>query len=90
MRTTLDLPDPLFRELKARAALRGMKMKDLLNELIAEGLRAPGDTKVAYARSPLPVARRTTGKGRQRIPARSNAELQRILDEEDARQHASR
>jgi len=28
MRITLDLPDPLLRELKARAAMEGVKLKD--------------------------------------------------------------
>jgi hypothetical protein len=35
MRTTVDLPDELFRRAKAEAALRGRKLKDL----VAEGLR---------------------------------------------------
>jgi hypothetical protein len=35
MRTTIDLPDELFRRAKAEAALRGRKFKDL----IEEGLR---------------------------------------------------
>ena len=30
MRTTVDLPDPLFRRTKAVAALRGSSMKDLI------------------------------------------------------------
>ncbi|HVH78219.1 MAG TPA: hypothetical protein VM782_02415 [Stellaceae bacterium] len=32
MRTTIDLPDDLFRRAKAEAALRGQKFKDLLEE----------------------------------------------------------
>jgi hypothetical protein len=45
MRTTVDLPDELLRRAKSEAALRGRKLKDL----IEEGLRAvveqtpPGD-----------------------------------------------
>ena len=35
MRTTVELPDELFRRAKAAAALRGGKLKDL----VAEGLR---------------------------------------------------
>ena len=88
MRTTLDLPDPLFRELKARAALRGMKLKDLLNEMITLGLRTRDVNAIAFKRSPLPVARRVSKKNN--IPARSNAELQRILNEEDSTRHATR
>lgn len=30
MRTTIDLPDPLFRKAKALAALQGSSMKDLI------------------------------------------------------------
>ena len=45
MRTTVDIPDELFRRAKSEAALRGRKLKDL----VEEGLRAvvdnapPGD-----------------------------------------------
>ena len=35
MRTTVDIPDALFRRAKSEAALRGRKLKDL----VAEGLR---------------------------------------------------
>ena len=35
MKTTVDLPDDLARRIKAEAALRGRKLKDL----VAEGLR---------------------------------------------------
>lgn len=30
MRTTLDIPDPLFRHLKARAAMQGSTLRDLV------------------------------------------------------------
>jgi hypothetical protein len=35
MRTTIDIPDELFRRVKSEAALRGSKLKDL----VEEGLR---------------------------------------------------
>ena len=35
MRTTVDIPDELFRRAKSEAALRGRKLKDL----VEEGLR---------------------------------------------------
>ncbi len=41
MRTTLDLPDELMRHLKARAALEGRSLRDLTQDLIERGLRAP-------------------------------------------------
>ena len=41
MRTSLDLPDPLFRHLKARAALEGRTLRDLVVSLVERGLAAP-------------------------------------------------
>ena len=38
MRTTIDLPDSLYRTLKARAALEGLPMKDLVRRLVERGL----------------------------------------------------
>ena len=87
MRTTLDLPDPIFRALKARAALRGMKLKELLNEMIVAGLNMTTTESTTVKRSALPVARPATGK--YVIPARSNAELQSLLDQEDATLNAN-
>ena len=85
MRTTLDLPDPLFRELKARAAHQGRKLKELVTTYIEAGLygsEASTQTPVHPPRSPLPVVRHATG---QTIPAMTNAEIQAIFDDEDAR-----
>lgn len=83
MRTTLDLPDSLFRELKIRAAQEGVRMKELLATFINDGLH-PGKTAHRHssrARSPLPVARRTTGAN---IRGLDNAQIAEILDAEDA------
>lgn len=83
MRTTLDLPDPLFRELKARAATQGKKLKELVTLYIEVGLygpEVPEQTPRRPRRSPLPVARRATG---HTIPAMTNAEQQALLDDED-------
>ena len=41
MKTTIELPDPLYRQAKAEAALRGRKLKDL----VEEGLRLVLDAK---------------------------------------------
>jgi plasmid stability protein len=41
MRTTFDLPDNLMRHLKARAALEGRSLRDLVLELVERGLKAP-------------------------------------------------
>jgi hypothetical protein len=85
MRTTLDLPDPLFRELKTRAARQGKKLKELVTLYVEVGLygpEVPAQAPERPPRSPLPVARRATG---HTIPAMTNAKLQSLLDDEDAK-----
>ena len=42
MRTTIDLPDELFKQAKASAALRGIKLRELIAECISQGLAAEG------------------------------------------------
>jgi hypothetical protein len=39
MRTTVDLPDSLFREVKAVAARRGMSLKALIRTAVEEEIR---------------------------------------------------
>jgi hypothetical protein len=40
MRTTIDIPDELYRSLKARAALSGLPVQDVVTRLIDLGLRS--------------------------------------------------
>ena len=40
MRTTLELPDPLFARLKARAASERLTLKQLLHNYVEQGLSA--------------------------------------------------
>jgi hypothetical protein len=40
MKTTLDVPDSLMRRVKIRAASEGLKLKDLIAELLEKGLEA--------------------------------------------------
>jgi hypothetical protein len=82
MRTTLDLPDSLFRELKARSALRGMLLKDYVAEILQTGLAQTAAAQAeARPRSPLPVIRKATGVA---PPALSNREIDALLVAEDA------
>ncbi len=76
MRTTLDLPDPIFRRLKAESALRGQKLKDLVAELIEGGLEGRPLESSARARSSLPRIRKATGREN---PSLSNHEMDSIL-----------
>ncbi|MEY2861741.1 MAG: hypothetical protein RL392_2199 [Pseudomonadota bacterium] len=85
MRTTLDLPDPILRELKTRAASNGQSLKDLLNELIQRAMCLP-----ALAASPTVAANSVPVLARlQNAPqlapqdALSNGELADHLLEDD-------
>jgi len=81
MRTTLDLPDPIFRQLKAESALRGLKLKDLVADLIQTGLHRQSTDGAKHSRSPLPRIRNASGTTH---PSLSNQELDSILTREDA------
>ena len=55
MRTTLELPDPLFARLKARAASQQVSLKQLLHTYVEQGLSAPpGGAQPARSASSLP------------------------------------
>ncbi|MEX2578726.1 MAG: hypothetical protein WD342_06685 [Verrucomicrobiales bacterium] len=84
MRTTLDLPDPLFREVKSRAAREGMKLKELIACYIEAGLRSATvpTTGGRGHPEPLPVAIPREA-GRAPGQALTNRELQALLEEED-------
>lgn len=55
MKTTLDLPDDLMRELKVRAAMEGRRLKDVIGEALRVGLK----NRDAFG-SPAPRSRITT------------------------------
>jgi len=84
MRTTLDLPDDLFREAKTRAVRQGTTLKQLITECIRSGLRGQQNTTSpgTIRRSPPPVAIRRVAGGSP-APARSNRELNVLLEEEE-------
>ena len=73
MKTTVELPDALYRQLKARAALEGQTVKDFL----VEAVRA----KLAKHR---PKSKRKTGwmAAFGTADPKDVAEVQRIIDEE--------
>jgi hypothetical protein len=41
VKTTLEIPDPLFRKAKAAAAARGQTLKQLVNEALRDKLAKP-------------------------------------------------
>ncbi len=46
MKTTIDLPDELIREVKLRAVHEGRKLKDVVEEVFRRGLAAPAPVRV--------------------------------------------
>jgi len=85
MRTTIDLPDDLYRALKARAGLNGVKLRQLIQRLIEQGLRSTSGGTAARKHDPPPIIIPPRGVP---IPAVSRAELARIEEEEDEAKHA--
>ena len=45
MKTTVEVPDDLYRRAKAEAALRGRKLRDLIEEGLRRVLEAPRKTR---------------------------------------------
>ena len=78
MRTTIDLPDALYRQIKAQAALEGRPVKSLVHTLLQRALAAGPTAEVPAARSEPP----TLSVG-QPLPLRhpSNAALFELLDD---------
>ena len=64
MKTTLDLPDELMRQVKLRAVHRNQKLKDAIAQLLQLGMAAAPVTP-APQRAPRPV--RLRGRGRLTI-----------------------
>jgi hypothetical protein len=72
MKTTIEIEDSIFRQLKARAALKGKTMRGYINEAIMEKLKQDADSKREKGWKAV------FGKG----PKQAIEELQASLDEE--------
>jgi hypothetical protein len=73
MKTTIEIADPVFRQIKARAALKGKSLRSFLLEAIREKLEAE-----AGVRRPATGWRAVFGRG----PKRSLAQLEAAIDRE--------
>jgi hypothetical protein len=76
MKTTLEIPDPLFRRAKAKAAERGQALREFVTEAVEEKL----DGRRATVRSGEPPWMR--GFGRLRGLRRETARIQHAIDRE--------
>jgi hypothetical protein len=81
MKTTLEIPDDLFRKAKATAALRGVSLKDLVTRALVEALelRPP---EVNWQRGWRSVFGKARRKSVEQVDAVVAAELERIEPED--------
>lgn len=73
MKTTIDLPDELMREIKVRAAREDRKLKDLVAELLREGLSStskPSTTRGHRVKLPLIRGGHAAKPGEELTPER--------------------
>jgi hypothetical protein len=78
MRTTLELPDPLFARLKARAASERVTLKQLLRSYVEQGLSAPPERAgLSRSAATLPRLEGAQAMGDHQL---SNAALFELLD----------
>ena len=60
MKTTVDLPDALVKQVKIRAVRAGRKLKDEVADLLRKGLAADADSE-PVARAPIITRDKKTG-----------------------------
>jgi hypothetical protein len=62
MRTTIDMPDALYRKTKAIAALRGASMKDVIIRAVEREVTTKPAANVGKRRSQLPLIKSSNGR----------------------------
>lgn len=72
MKTTLEIPDPAFREAKARAAQRGIPLRQFVTEAVQEKLAAAKPVNKPWMKA----------AGKLRHLHNETVRIQRIIDEE--------
>ena len=88
MKTTLEVPDALYRQIKAQAALENSRVQDL----VAEGLRLAlaqrsAKKETALRTATFPLVRSRKGTRRLGVQEMERAMMAALADE-DAAQHA--
>ena len=85
MKTTLEIPDSLFKQVKARAALDGLKLKDLVSSALSAYLTKPKTNAAEETKPcPFPLVR---GKGGPLMKQMSNETIAKLEEEEDIERH---
>ncbi len=82
MRTTIELPDELHHKLKAKAALKGLSVRELVMKFIDQGLQSfiSSPAELKKRRQPPPVIIHPTG--RPILPVKKS-KLRQIEEMED-------
>ena len=73
MKTTLEIPDPIFRSAKAKAAEQGIPLRQFVTEAVEERLRA---------KSPPPSKPWIKLAGRLRHLRNETARINRLIEQE--------
>jgi hypothetical protein len=79
MRTTIDIPDELYRQVKSQAALKGVQVRDLIEEGLRCVLATSVDEASRRAEFPLHRSRRPGALSADDV---RRAEDQMLLDED--------
>ena len=97
MKTTLDLPDELIREVKLRAVMQGRSLKDLVTDFLWQGLGMvpparlelpPAGSMVEIGQSGLPIIRCRTDAPASRMSVEELLKLEQSTQTEDDLPHA--
>lgn len=72
MKTTLEIPDPVFRRAKAKAAEQGISFRQLVTEAVAEKLARPSPGAKPWMKL----------AGRLKHLERESARIDRLIEEE--------
>jgi hypothetical protein len=86
MKTTLEIPDDLVREIKVRAARENRKLKDLVPELLRRGLAHTREEPTARRRVEFPLFEgQPAAPGQEATPE----VIAQILNDEEASWYAN-
>ena len=97
MKTTLDLPDELIREVKLRAVVQGRTVRDLVAEFLRQGLgietpgrfeKPPAGSMVEIGKRGLPVIRCRPQAPATRMSAEELLKLEQETQAEEDLKHA--
>ena len=62
MKTTLEIPDDLFREAQAKAAIEGIRLKDLVTRGLEREVRGESRTRAKRRRLKFPILKSRSSK----------------------------